>query len=197
MAQGPSRARTRTDGRPTGGTLASAVQHAHSRGVLHRDLKPSNILLSPLAAGDSGADIEGFAFVPKITDFGLAKVFARGMTDPDHAPTETGAILGTPGYMAPEQASGRSREADIRTDVYGLGALLYYLLTGHPPFREETPLETLKKVENDEPVPLAVLRPGLPRDLETICLKCLAKRPDRRVCERRTACRGPMLSPGG
>ena len=100
--------------------LASAVQHAHSRGVLHRDLKPSNILLSPLAAGDSGADIEGFAFVPKITDFGLAKVFARGMTDPDHAPTETGAILGTPGYMAPEQASGRSREADIRTDVYGL-----------------------------------------------------------------------------
>jgi formylglycine-generating enzyme required for sulfatase activity len=147
-------------------TLARAVQYAHERGVIHRDLKPANILLQNLAV--SVAD----SFSPKITDFGLAKYERPDLT-------ATGDVLGTPSYMAPEQAGG-SREVGPSVDIYALGALLYELLTGRPPFRAATVLETLEQVRTQEPVPPGQLQPGLPRDLETICLKCLHKEPMRR-----------------
>jgi serine/threonine-protein kinase len=140
--------------------VCAAVQHAHARGVLHRDLKPGNVLV----AADGTA---------KVTDFGLAK---QG----DAGTTATGEVLGTPSYMAPEQAGGRAKEVSPATDVYGLGATLYELLTGRPPFRGETPLDTLAQVVSEEPVPPGRLHPKLPRDLGTICLKCLEKDPRRR-----------------
>ncbi len=140
--------------------VAEAVQHAHDHGILHRDLKPSNILL---AAGD----------VPRVTDFGLAK-FAQN----DSGITRTDGIVGSPGYMSPEQAS--ASPLDGRSDVYSLGAVLYELLTGRPPFQASTPVRTLRLVVETEPVPPGRLNPGVPRDLETICLKCLAKDPARR-----------------
>jgi hypothetical protein len=112
--------------------------------------------------------------VPKVTDFGLAKRLDTG------GDTRTGAALGTPSYMAPEQAEGRAGAVGRRTDVYGLGALLYELLTGRPPFRAESPLETLQQVVQAEPVRPRLLNPAVPRDLETVCLKCLEKEPDRR-----------------
>lgn len=143
-------------------TIAGAIQYAHEHGVLHRDLKPSNILLD----GDDA---------PRVADFGLAKVL-RG----DAAVTLTGQVMGSPSYMAPEQASGRSGEIDARTDVYALGAILYEMLSGRPPFRAETLLETLKLVVDTEPVAPKLLNPSLPRDLETICLRCLEKDPTRR-----------------
>lgn len=143
-------------------TLARAIQHAHQRKVVHRDLKPANVLFS--ADG-----------VPKIGDFGLAK---RLDTVGQH--TQTGAILGTPSYMAPEQAGGRSGEIGPACDVYALGAVLYELLTGRPPFRGETLVETLDLVRGAEPVPPRRLRPQLPRDLEIIVLKCLEKDPRKR-----------------
>jgi serine/threonine-protein kinase len=142
--------------------LADGVHEAHQRGVVHRDLKPANVLLT--AAG-----------LPKITDFGLAK-----RLDADFAHTQTGAILGTPSYMAPEQAEGRSKDVGPATDVYALGAMLYELLTGRPPFRAATLWETVEQVRSQEPAPPRLLQPGTPRDLETICLKCLQKEPDRR-----------------
>jgi WD40 repeat protein len=141
--------------------LAEAVEYAHSQGVLHRDLTPGNVLL----------DGEGH---PKVCDFGLAKLVAAG------GPTHTEAILGTPSYMSPEQASGRSRGVGPPADVYGLGAVLYELLTTRPPFKGESSLDTLQQVLNDEPVPPRSLRPKLSRDLETICLKCLRKAPAER-----------------
>jgi serine/threonine protein kinase len=144
-------------------TLARAMQYAHERGIVHRDLKPSNVLLD--AAGS-----------PKITDFGLAKY----LDDRDVAQTRTGAILGTPGYMAPEQAAGRSREVGPATDVYALGAMLYEMLAGRPPFRGETPVDTILQVVQNEPDPPSKLNPRISRDLEMICLKCLAKEPERR-----------------
>jgi WD40 repeat protein len=142
--------------------LARAMQHAHQHGVIHRDLKPANVLLT--ADG-----------TPKITDFGLAK-----QMDAASDLSQSGAILGTPPYMAPEQALGKSSQVGPATDVYALGAILYELLTGRPPFRGATVLDTLEQVRLQEPVPPVRLNPKVPRDLETICLKCLHKDPARR-----------------
>ncbi len=143
-------------------TLARAMHYAHGRGVVHRDLKPANVLLAE-------------AGTPKITDFGLAKLLTGGANR-----TVSGAALGTPSYMAPEQAAGHVKQIGPTTHVYALGAILYELLTGRAPFRGSTPLETLAEVLREEPVPPRRLQPGVPRDLETICLKCLEKEPGRR-----------------
>jgi tetratricopeptide (TPR) repeat protein len=161
-------------------TLARAVHAAHQAGVVHRDLKPANVLLVPsdrpeavALGGDPGKPER---FEPKVTDFGLAKrldVEGAGQT-------QSGAILGTPSYMAPEQAAGQSKEIGPAADTYALGAVLYELLTGRPPFRAATPLDTLLQVLSDEPVPPGRLNAGVPRDLETVCLKCLHKEPAKR-----------------
>jgi tetratricopeptide (TPR) repeat protein/tRNA A-37 threonylcarbamoyl transferase component Bud32 len=143
-------------------TLARAVHAAHRAGVVHRDLKPANVLLT---ADDT----------PKLTDFGLAK-----RLDAERGQTRTGAVLGTPSYMAPEQASGGGATAGPAADVYALGAILYELLAGRPPFKAATPLETVLQVVGDDPVPPSRLQRRLPRDLETVCLKCLDKSPARR-----------------
>jgi eukaryotic-like serine/threonine-protein kinase len=142
--------------------VARAIQHAHDRGILHRDLKPSNILLDE----DGG---------PLVTDFGLAK-----RSGDDSGLTQSGVILGTPSYMAPEQASGNSAAITALTDVYGLGAVLYALLTGRPPFDADTILGTIEQVRNRPPEPPSRINPGVARDLETICLRCLEKDPWRR-----------------
>jgi WD40 repeat protein len=159
-------------------TLADAVHHAHARDVLHRDLKPANILLSPLPeSGLSEMPADRLPFVPRVADFGLAKLLQHGPGD-DH--TRTGTVLGTTGYMAPEQALGNQRAVGPPTDVYALGAILYELLAGRPPFQGESDLDILRHVQSDEPVAPSRLRPRVPRDLETICLKCLEKEPRRR-----------------
>src|SRR5262249_26309976 len=140
--------------------LAGAVQHAHDRGILHRDLKPSNVLLqAPASAGAAAPDLS--AMVPRLTDFGLAKL---GKDDGEE--TRSGVPLGTPSYMAPEQAAGRRRDLGPATDVYALGATLYEVLIGRAPFRGETPSETIRQVIEHDPVPPRVLRPDLPRDVE-------------------------------
>jgi hypothetical protein len=141
--------------------LARAMHYAHQKGVLHRDLKPANVLLA-----EDGT--------PKITDFGLAR-----KVDDAHQ-TASGAILGTPSYMAPEQAAGKSKDIGPVSDVWALGAVLYECLTARPPFRAATSLDTILQVLADEPPPLRQVRPELPRDLETICHKCLQKEPGRR-----------------
>ena len=143
-------------------TLACAMAEAHRQGIVHRDLKPGNILLTP----------EG---TPKVADFGLAKLL-----NADSGLTRTDSVLGSPSYMAPEQAGGRTKEVGPAADVYALGAILYELLTGRPPFRGATVLETLEQVRTVEPVPPSRLVPRLPRDIETIGLKCLQKDPARR-----------------
>jgi WD40 repeat protein/predicted Ser/Thr protein kinase len=140
--------------------LASAVAHAHTRGIVHRDIKPANVLLTD--AGD-----------PRLTDFGLAKVGRSDLS-------VTGQVLGTPAYMAPEQASGKVHEVGTLSDVYALGAVLYDLLTGRPPFSGDSAAATIHMVLASEPERLRKHEPGIPRDLETICLKCLEKEPGKR-----------------
>ncbi|MFO0811412.1 MAG: protein kinase [Gemmataceae bacterium] len=152
--------------------LADAVQYAHSMGVIHRDLKPANVLLEapdvePLDTGIA-SDLR-----PKIADFGLAKYDRSELT-------ATGTVLGTPSYMAPEQAAGANPAVGPAADVYALGAILYELLTGRPPFQGTTVLETLEQVRTQEPVPPSQLQRKTPPDLNTVCLKCLQKEPGRR-----------------
>lgn len=142
--------------------LAKAMQYAHQHGILHRDLKPSNILID---AADE----------PHITDFGLAKRLGG-----DSGQTRTGAVLGTPSYMSPEQAQGKTNELGPASDIYSLGAILYELITGRPPFRAETPIDTVLQVIEHQPVPPRLLNPKIDHDLETICLKCLEKDPEAR-----------------
>jgi WD40 repeat protein/serine/threonine protein kinase len=169
-------------------TLARAAHFAHQHGVIHRDLKPANILLesvvrSPWSVAKEpgpsttsyGLRTTDYGLTPKITDFGLAK-----QLDVDANQTNTGVVVGTPGYMAPEQAEGRTKDVGPATDVHALGIILYELLTGRPPFQGASTLQTLEQVRHHEPVPPRRLQPGVPRDLETICLKCLNKEPQRR-----------------
>jgi WD40 repeat protein/serine/threonine protein kinase len=186
--------------------LADAVRHAHERGVLHRDLKPANILLQEGGVsrkdakedrkerqeendqGDNSgsslrplrspfASLRETLLTPKVTDFGLAKLLAAS---DEAGQTQSGAVLGTPSYMAPEQAAGRNKEVGPAADVWALGAVLYECLTGRPPFRGETALDTLRLVVGAEPVPPRQFNPAVPRDLETVCLKCLRKDPRHR-----------------
>ncbi len=148
-------------------SIAEAVQFAHEHGILHRDLKPSNILVDLLDQ-------------PKVTDFGLAKDLAG-----DSELTMTGQALGSPSYIPPEQAEGRRSELGPRSDVYSLGAILYHLLTGRPPFAGESITATVQQVINDEPVTPRLLNPAVSQDLEVICLKCLEKEPARRYASAR------------
>jgi WD40 repeat protein len=173
----------RLKGEPMAGKVAAAlielvargVQHAHEAGIIHRDLKPSNILLS--ADG-----------TPKVADFGLAKIL-EGSPGQVAGLTQTGVVMGTPSYMAPEQVAGMTRDAvqevGPRVDVYALGAILYECLTGRPPFLGPSTLETLEQVRTQEPVAPRQLNPSVPRDLETVCLKCLRKEPEKRYASAR------------
>jgi serine/threonine protein kinase len=165
-------------------TLAGAMEAAHRAGVVHRDLKPANILLTSSGRSQTGVGDGSPAplserplneHTPKITDFGLAKKLDSGTGQ-----TASGAILGTPSYMAPEQAGGQNKTVGPLADVYALGAILYELLTSRPPFKAATQLDTLLLVLSEEPVPPRQLQPQVPRDLETICLKCLQKEPKKR-----------------
>jgi serine/threonine protein kinase/tetratricopeptide (TPR) repeat protein len=172
-------------------TLARAIDHAHQQGIVHRDLKPANILLQNILTTKDTEDHRGKSTdflplrssvssvvkhcTPKITDFGLAK-----LVDQEQVQTQTGDILGTPGYMAPEQATGHSHAVGPAADIYALGAILYEALTGRPPFQGATMLDTLEQVRKQEPVPPARLQPKVPRDLDTVCLKCLEKAPRQR-----------------
>lgn len=146
--------------------LAEGVQHAHSRGVLHRDIKPSNILIEESGRGGASANA-----APRLTDFGMAKlVEAAGSDD-----TRSGVIIGTPAYMAPEQVDARNGQHDARTDVYALGTILYQLICGHPPFSGPSDVEALRQLIVHEIAPPRRSKPKTPRDLEAICLKCLAQ----------------------
>ncbi|HLW65768.1 MAG TPA: serine/threonine-protein kinase [Gemmataceae bacterium] len=165
--------------------LARTVEYLHSQGIVHRDLKPANVLLemrnAELGMRNEGKNSSDSAFripnsaLAKITDFGVAKI----LEEDSHA-TRTGMVVGTPGYMSPEQARGESRTVGPAADVYSLGAILYEMLTGRPPFVGDTPLVVLLQVMSDEPLAPRRFDPKIPRDLEFICLKCLEKAPERR-----------------
>ncbi len=167
--------------------LARSTHFAHERGIVHRDLKPSNVLLSEsppssqsgktvaVAPHDRGDSNPSLRIGVKISDFGLAKMLGSNSDL-----TATGQVIGTPSYMAPEQASAATDDASPAQDIYSLGAILYELLTGRPPFRGATLFDTLEQVRSNEPVPPRHLQPRVPRDIETICLKCLEKQPQRR-----------------
>lgn len=166
--------------------LADAVQAAHDQDIIHRDLKPANILLASAKFRSDAPTTEATPIAsnsveaadrlrPKISDFGLA----RFLSD-DNRQTRSGFAIGTPSYMAPEQAAGRPDEVGKPADIYGLGAILYEMLTGRPPFESESAIQTVWKVRHEEPTPPGQVNPDLPRDLETICLKCLDKDPHRR-----------------
>jgi serine/threonine-protein kinase len=149
-------------------TLALAMHAAHERGIVHRDLKPANVLLA------SPGRESGESPIPKVADFGLAKRLG------DSSMTQSGMVVGTPSYMAPEQARGQVRDLGPSADVYALGAILFECLTGRPPFNGATPEETLRQVREQPPVAPRRLNAAVPRDLETVCLKCLEKEPPRR-----------------
>jgi WD40 repeat protein len=151
--------------------LARAIHHAHQRGIVHRDLNPANVLLH--GESDNG---KAESLNVKVTDFGLAKLLVGG----ERTQTAAGDLLGTPSYMAPEQAGGKHQLVGPRTDVYGLGTILYACLTGRPPFRGPTPFDTVQLVLREEPAKPRTLCPDCPADLETICLKCLNKEPHLR-----------------
>jgi serine/threonine protein kinase len=160
--------------------LARAMHHAHQQGIIHRDLKPANVLLAVSDRADAvalGGPGLAARVEPKITDFGLVKRTLPDEEQAGNALTQSGAIVGTPAYMSPEQAEGKGREIGPLADVYALGVILYEALTGRPPFRGATLLDTLEQVRSVEPVSPRRLQPKCPRDLETICLKCLNKDP--------------------
>jgi tetratricopeptide (TPR) repeat protein len=175
--------------------VCEAIDYAHQRGVIHRDLKPANILLSTNVSGSrssvswergqealrstsnlkQASNSTSKDFAPKVTDFGLAKQLGS-----QSDLTGTGQILGTPSYMPPEQADGRSTDIGPKSDVYSLGAILYCMLTGRPPFQAANPMETVMQVLSNEPISVRQLAPSAPKDLDTICLKCLQKDPNKR-----------------
>ena len=168
--------------------LARAMEFAHQQGIVHRDLKPSNILLSSISGQSNSIPAEQMSvsslsgdhwsrkYIPKVADFGLAKRF----DDDSAGQTRTGTIVGTPAYMSPEQAGGKVREVGPAADIYALGAILYVMLTGRPPFKAASMVDLIRQVIDQEPVPPSHLEPGVPLDVETICLKCLQKEPARR-----------------
>lgn len=165
-------------------SLAAAVQYAHERGIVHRDLKPSNVLLDderPTVAVDPEAEVSVLQRAgrltpsPKITDFGLARLL-----DSNAEHTRTGDVMGTPGYMAPEQAEGRRDDIGPATDIYALGAILFEMLAGRPPFVSDSAFATLEQARSIEPAPPSRYAAGVPRDLDAICLKCLEKSPVQR-----------------
>lgn len=157
--------------------LADALRHAHSRGVLHRDIKPGNILICRGSQVDhaEGFDVDGQKWVPKLADFGLAKLL-----DEHSELTQTNQVMGTVSFMAPEQATGQSSEADTRTDIYSMGAVLYWLISGKPPFESATKISTLRQIEAERPQSPRRFRTDLSTELELVCLKSLEKAPEDR-----------------
>ena len=171
--------------------LAEAVEHAHRHSIFHRDIKPSNILLVPRSESGAAPPSDDLGFEAKLTDFGLAKLVEAGDEE-----TTTGVLLGTPAYMVPEQAEGWGQAVGAATDIYALGLILYELLTLRRPFAQTLLLLTLEQVRSGQPVPPRRRQPEVPRNLDTICLKCLRKDPHQRLRHRRRFGPGPStLSP--
>lgn len=171
-------------------SIAGALRHAHLRGVLHRDLKPANILLKRAADSEraNGFQVGNDWWIPKLCDFGLARIVSETSDA-----TQTDMIIGTVNYMAPEQASGNSRETGTFTDVFSFGCVLYWMITGTPPFKAETRLKSLLQLETQDPIPPRKLRSGISKNLQSVCLKCLQKRPQDRY-EAFTAIRNDLLA---